>query len=337
MGSQTPVSRSLRAELGRPRRVRELVSSPRSQVWRAELGGVDVVIKQLVAGPGADDRFAREVAALRAAANADRPVVPRLLAVDPAERVLIVEHVDSDEPPDDWLIGYASALARLHSAPTDGVRLPVWSGPTGADIEAFRKLAAALGTRAGDGVGAELDALLARLARRTERRQLLHGDPCPTNDLYPAGGVRLIDFEQASLGDGTVELAYLRIGFPTCWCSTAPAPALLAAAEAAYREVSGRDVPAEDLADACTAWLIRGDALVERAHRETTDHLAQVIERDWRWGPATARERLVHRLGVVGDLAADDGPLAETGRLAVDLRAAMRERWPELRPLPARR
>jgi hypothetical protein len=49
--------------------VRTLGSSPRSNVWRAVFGGTPAVIKHLVASPGADGRFAREVAALEAASS----------------------------------------------------------------------------------------------------------------------------------------------------------------------------------------------------------------------------------------------------------------------------
>lgn len=151
-------------------------------------------------------------------------------------------------------------MGRLHRAPTEGVDLPRWSGPTSADIEAFLRLAAWLGVPATDQTGAELEALLTRLATRSARADLLHGDPCPANDLHTAHGVRFIDFEQASLGDGMVELAYLRIGFPTCWCSTGQPPELLAEAEAAYAEASGHPIDEQALADACTSWTIRGDA-----------------------------------------------------------------------------
>ncbi|NUR58256.1 MAG: aminoglycoside phosphotransferase family protein [Catenulispora sp.] len=339
MWSKVPLGTELRAELGPPRRVRTLASSPRSRVWRAEFGGARAVVKQLVAGAGADERFGREVAALRAAASANPPVVPRLLGTDPEQRVLVIEYVEAQTPSADWQIGYAAALGRLHAVPTAEVRLPAWAGPTVRDVEAFLKLAAQLGTPASDAVGAELEALCARLAARSDRRQLLHGDPCPANDLHTADGVRFVDFEQASLGDGTVELAYLRIGFPTCWCSTAAAPGLVAEAEAAYQEASGRQATADEIADACAGWLIRGDALVERARRETTDHLARMVEQDWTWGTATARERLAHRLGVVAALIEQEqlGQLAETAQLAAGLRAAMLKRWPDLRPLPERR
>lgn len=114
------------------------------------------------------------------------------------------------------------------------------------------------------GVRAELDALVLRLGR-APGNALLHGDPCPGNDLHTTGGVRFIDFEQAAWGSGLMELAYLRIGFPTCWCVTASSEALLHRAEDAYRTAwhaeTGAALPV-DLTDACAGWLIRGDALV---------------------------------------------------------------------------
>lgn len=338
MQSAAPrLGEDLSALLGTPKQVRALASSPRSEVWYATFAGTPAVIKHLVAGPGAEERYSREVAALRAASAVEPAVVPRLLAADPAERVLVTEYVDERPAPADWVTGYAAGLGRLHGAPTDGTALPVWAGPTGADIEAFLKLAAWLGVPAAAAVDTELDALLTRLSARSTRRDLLHGDPCPANDLHTPDGVRFIDFEQASLGDGIVELAYLRIGFPTCWCSTALPPELLAEAEAAYSATAGRAIDEHVLTDACASWTIRGDALVERAHRETQDHLTRLTVEDWKWWTVSARERLAYRLGVVGATAGADGPLTETARLALRMREAMLGRWPEVRPLPTKR
>ncbi|MFD0888977.1 hypothetical protein ACFQ08_30965, partial [Streptosporangium algeriense] len=42
-------------------RPRRLTSSPRSRVWRADMGGTAVAIKQIVGGADADARFHREV------------------------------------------------------------------------------------------------------------------------------------------------------------------------------------------------------------------------------------------------------------------------------------
>lgn len=338
------MSDELRALLGAPRRVEPLESSPRSRVWRIELdGGTRAVLKQIADAGGAggdgdpDARFAREVAALRLAARAPRPgVAPELLGTDAVARVMVLEYVDDLGAVDDWMPGYAEALARLHAltGPADAGTLPAWSGPTAADADSFLAFARALDVAVPPGVEDELAGVLARLAP-AGHHALLHGDPCPGNDLRTPDGVRFVDFEGASLGNPMVELAYFRVGFPTCWCAMAVTePALREVYRSTWRDLIGADVPG-DLADACTGWLIRGDALVQRAERESVDHLARVPAEDFVWGHFSARERLAHRLGVVARLASDHDRLRGLGELAAQLRERMRQRWPALRPLPA--
>ncbi|MGG2464542.1 phosphotransferase [Streptomyces sp. RGM 3693] len=340
MWSRLPFGEKLRAEFGAPRRSRRLASSPRSRVWRAELSGASVVVKQLIDGPEAAERYAREVAALKLASRVDPPVAPALLGTDPGERVLVLEHLDHQRPREDWVVDYASALARLHAATSadDAGMLPAWSGPTQDDIDSFLGLARMLGVAVQAGVRTELDDLVNRLLA-APGHTLLHGDPCPGNDMHTRSGVRFIDFEQAALGNGLVELAYLRIGFPTCWCVTAPAQPVLHAAETAYRATWRNATGTEaqgDLTDACVGWLLRGDALVQRAYRGTADPLAEIPNRDWKWGTATARQRLVHRLGTVSQMT-DGSELNGLGQLAVAIRQSMLTRWPALQPLPLRR
>ncbi|TQK52167.1 phosphotransferase family enzyme [Streptomyces sp. SLBN-118] len=339
---RVPFGARLRDELGVPRSARLLESSPRSAVWRVTLDGRTAVVKQLVAGPGADECYAREVAALRLAAPAQPSVVPGLLGTDADERVLVLEYVEHSKPRAGWEVRYATALARLHAAGVDagGAELPPWAGPDAKDTVSFLGFADTLGVPAPDGVEDELSRLLDRLAVLDGPRALLHGDPCPGNDLHTEDGIRFVDFEQACLGNALMELAYLRIGFPTCWCVTAAPEPLLAQAEAAYRttwrEATGTDVEG-DLADACAGWLIRGDALVQRAERGTVDQLARVMDEDWKWGTVSARERLVHRLGVVARMSGGSEALGGLGRLGAGMRRAMLDRWPGLRAAPSRR
>lgn len=311
-------------------------------------------------GPESRGRYLREVTALRAAAQADPPVVPRLLGVDPDQRVLVMEYLD-DRPPagDDWVVGWAAALARLHATGIAGgvaggvESLPRWSGPSLADVGSFLGLAGALGVAVSAGARDELEGVVARLGS-APGPALLHGDPCPDNARHTPDGVRFIDFEHCGRGDGRLELAYLRIGWPTCWCALAPARPLVEAAEAAYRaawqSATGRDLaggpaaggPAAggpvggpaDLADACVGWLLRGDGLVEWALRGSGDHLGRLLERDWTWGVATARQRLLHRLLVVAQLAKAGGSLEGVGRMVSDMAARVSGRWPGLGPLP---
>ena len=336
MSVSVPFGDALRDELGSPRRARTLGSSPRSRVWRVELANGPAIVKQIVDAPDARERYARELAALRVAQRTSPAIVPAVLGADPAERVLVLERIEHRRPPRDWIVGYATALARLHATgqPADIGPVPRWSAPTERDIDAFLALARALDVPADATVRTELDELLARLTS-APGHALLHGDPCPGNDLHTATGVRFVDFEQASIGNGLTELAYLRIGFPTCWCSTRQNDALLTEAEAAYAATwlatTGTE-PAGDLADACAGWLLRGDALVERQFRGR-DHLARIPTEDWTWGTATARQRLAHRLAVVAGQR-DTGSFRQLCR---HLRTAMLTRWPDLTPLPTRR
>ncbi|MER5728169.1 aminoglycoside phosphotransferase family protein [Streptomyces sp. NPDC002138] len=339
-----PFGDGLRAELGAPHRARRLESSPRSRVWRVELDSGPAVVKQLVAGAGARERYQREVAALRLAGRRGAgPVVPALLGADPGERVLVLEHLEHGRPGPEWIVAYAAALARLHACGADGDAglggLPGWRGPGPADVAAFLGFAGELGAAVPAGAEDQMYALVDRLGA-APADSLLHGDPCPGNDMHTPAGIRFVDFEQACLGSGLMELAYLRIGFPTCRFVTAAAAPLLARAEAAYRAVwreeRGRELP-DGLADACAGWLLRGDALVQRAERESVDHLARAVRRDWKWGEVTARRRLAHRLEVVAALGAEHPELSALGTLAGAIRERMRERWPRQAPLPSAR
>ncbi|MGW6290707.1 phosphotransferase [Streptomyces sp. NPDC055107] len=344
MVNRLPFNEALRSSVGIPQWSKLLDSSPRSRVWRVRLADRSLVIVKHItdggdAGADADTRFAREVAGLRLAGRATGlAVAPAVLATDQAARVMVLEHLDDLGRTDDWMPGYADSLARLHAltGPADTGVLPAWSGPTVADAESFLNLAQALDVPVPSAVLDELTALLHRLDP-TPHHALLHGDPCPGNDLRTTDGVRFVDFERASLGNGLVELAYFRIGFPTCWCAMSVTAAPLAEVEDIYRTtwraLTGRDVPG-DLADACVGWLIQGDALVERAHRGTVDQLARVPTEDFEWGYISARERLVHRLGVVADMTRDHDQLNAVGRLSSTLAGRLLECWPNLRPLP---
>ena len=335
-----PVGEALRAALGAPAVVRRLSSSPRSRVWLAEFDGSPAIVKQVTGGADAGDRYLRETTALQLARRVRPYVVPEVLGTDPGARVLVLEYLveAGRRPRSGWMTDYAVSLARLHAATSsdDAGALPAWSGPNRDDARAFTRLATRLGVPVAASVTAALDGLVERL-NAPGHHALPHGDPCPGNAVRTAGGMVFVDLEQASLGDGCAELAYLRIGFPTCWCATSAAEPVLRRAEEAYRStwraVTGADVSG-NLAEACAGWLIRGDGLVERAHRGRADQLARLAGEDWRWGTATARQRLRHRLAVVATLGPDHPGLAGLASVSSALRDRIMALWPGVRELP---
>ena len=299
-----------------------------------------MVIKQIVDAADADHRFSREITALRLAARVDPPVVPIVLGADPVVRVLVLQRLVGRRLAEGWQLDYAATLARFHAAGrfAEPGTLPAWAGPNAADITAFLGLADVLGVLAPARIVNDLDELVQRSEHRTDQ-SLLHGDPCPDNLVRTPGGTRFLDLEQAALGNGLVELAYLRMGFPTCWCVTSIAAPLLRAAEHAYRTAwlleTGEQVRG-DFTEVCIGWLLRGDALVERQARGVTDQLARLAYADWQWGTVTARERLLYRLEAVTELIGEGSEHARFGKLTSAMRDAMLRRWPSLRPPPNR-
>jgi hypothetical protein len=306
--------------LGTPTRVRGIASSPRSRVWSAEFGGVPAVVKQAVGGEDAGERYEREVTALRLAARADPPLAPRVLGVDPERRIVVLERVPVRERTMPNWVAYAEGLAALHRVTTaaDVGALPAAETPTETDLAAFRRLCKAFDLATPDD---ELDPLPERLSGG---HQLVHGDPCVGNALPVDGRAWFLDFEHAALGNGLTELAYLRIGFPTCWNLTVVPDDVAAEAEAAYRAL--RPDTTGTVAEHCVGWLLRGDALVPRADRDGRDHLARLLDKDWKWGYVGARQKFAHRLALVG--AFTEPEFAGTARLARALRDRLVARWP---------
>lgn len=334
-----PVGRALRAVLGSPVTVRPMPSSPRSRVWLVEFDGAPAIVKQVTGGRDAPDRYLREETALRLAGRVRPPIVPALLAADHDARTLVLEYLAGEQPSGgQWMTDYATALARLHAAtgPGDAGLLPAWNAPTPDDVRDFLALAAQLQAAVPARLPGDLDGLLDRL-RPAAESALLHGDPCPDNTVHTSDGIRFIDLEQAALGNGYAELAYLRTGFPTCWCAKSVPRPLLSQAEAAYlatwRSLTGTD-PGGQLADACAGWLLRGGALVERARRGPPGYLTKLVHQDWSWGTATARQRLLHRLTAVIAIAADHPELASLAQVSRAMRDQLMHRWPDTRALP---
>ena len=278
----------------------------RSNVW----ADGDRIVKQVIGEPAA---FAREITALRLAEHTG--MVPRILEIDESKQIVVMERLRSDPPAEDWVIDYARGLARLHAAtgPEHAGLLPRRKVP---DPEPFLRFVRALDVEIGD---AENELAF----EDTGKHDLLHGDPCPGNDMYAPDGARFVDLEGAELGDGLTELVYLRIGFPTCATVTETPAELREAAEQAYFAERGFS---SGLEDACVRWLVQGDALVQRAERDGTDHLAKVVDADWFWYSTTARGRLMYRTRVVATFT-ETHP--KVSGLARRLHERMRQIWTE--------
>ncbi len=231
-------------------------------VLRARAGDRTVVVKApLESGEGP----IRELAALRVLTAAGVPGVPHLLAESADPPVLVLADLGRGPTLADALLGDDPAAAR---AALDGwaTGLGRFQAATAGLRDAFEAELAAvspLGPPPVDGSAGLLAEAAGTLARHLPRlgvtpsaaaldelRALVPGGPagmtpgdtCPDNTVRTGAGWALLDFEGAEFRPLAWEAAYLRVPFPTCWCSWALPPA--AAARALSRWRAELDLPA---------------------------------------------------------------------------------------------
>jgi hypothetical protein len=181
-----------------------------------------------------------------------------------------------------------------------------------------------------------LDAEVAAIAAAMEQPDgflvYTQGDPCPGNDRCLEGGLRLFDFEFGLFRHALLDGVYWRVPFPTCSHANRLPPRLLRQVEATYRA---------ELAKGCAA---AGDdtrfrqAVVEAVAywtlRTTAWHLGDALMQDGQWGIASLRQRVLARLGVLAETAAELNHLPVSGETCRRLRQHLKVLWPEVEEMP---
>jgi hypothetical protein len=295
-----------------------------------------------------ENNFAADWSALSFLSTAPNAVVPRVLGGDWPHRLLVLDELppgrslaasllgDDHSKASDDLVAYAESLAHTHLWSLG--RLDAYGEARAArglanqtlcgwahtiDTEnraAFIELARELGL-ATTGLHADLDDLHDSLFNGPFLG-LVHGDPCPDNVRIVDGTCRLFDFEVSGVGSITLDAAYLRAPFPSCWCFAALPKDVSDRAVSAYEKVliNGGVRLGLEWDDAIAAALITWIVARWRLLRE-------VLLKDREWGTTTMRPRLV-----AWGRAAAGAPTTRFFRLAtvagelIDLCA---QRWPE--------
>ena len=318
--------------------VTELGGSSRSVVLRARAGDRPVVVKARVkAGP----EPVRERAALHVLAGV--PGVPRLLATADDPPLVVLEDFGPGPNVADALLGpdpaaaadavadWAGALGALQRA-SSGLRdrfaaelaalSPLGAPAVDSTPEALADTAGALarhlprlGVTPPAAALDELRAIGSALADPAAAA-LTPGDTCPDNNIRTPAGYALIDFEGAEFRHVAWEAAYLRVPWPSCWCSWALPDAVADRALDCWRAAIG-PLPATfdaDLDRATLAWaFVTTGWFLPRVLAGADSPAA-----DGR-GPLR-RATLQHRLGT----APGAGPLAD---LAAAVLAALRREY----------
>jgi hypothetical protein len=251
-----------------------LGGSDRSLVLRATAGDRPVVLK---APLGSGSGPVRELAALRLLTGV--PGAVGLLAESADPPVLVLEDLGAGPSLADVLLGPDPAAAQ---AALDG-----WAGTLGTLQAATAGLGDAfaaqlaelspLGPPPADSSADTLAETAGTLARHLPRLGvhpapaaldelralgpagpgvLTPGDTCPDNNVATGSGYTLLDFEAAEFRHPAWEAAYLRVPWPTCWCSWALPAAVAERALDRWRAAFG-PLPAgfeADLDRATLAW-----------------------------------------------------------------------------------
>lgn len=224
-------------------------------------GAAEMVVKQFTA---AGESWVRETAAL-ACLDGAAGVAPRLLAETAAPPIAVVEFAGTGGNVADALLGgdataaaaavrrWAAAVAALHVVSKDRRAafrsalearqgdFPVADAEMPVAVEdAVRRLGeecAALGVAVPSG---SFDAMreLARRLAASEAAALSPSDTCPDNNVLHDDRLVLLDFEGAQWRHIAWDVAYLRVPWPTCWCSWRLPPDVTENALDAYRDVA---------------------------------------------------------------------------------------------------
>ncbi|MEU8076430.1 hypothetical protein AB0B31_13380 [Catellatospora citrea] len=285
---------------------------------------------------------------------------PRLLAAGASPPVVVMSDLGTGTNVADALLGtdpsaaeaavyaWTDAIAAVHQA-TLGLRdafraeLDARAQPGSAPLTSvaatldqnladLRQACGPLGVAMPEPLADAFRAHAARLANDAASA-LSPSDACPDNNVFTGDGLALIDFEHAEWRHVAWDVAYLRVPWPSCWCSWRLPDEVADRAVARYRQAAAVGLPYVgtpefdlDLGAATDLWAV----LYSSWFLPLTlsgDPLA-ASRRD----SPRRRALLLHRL----ELAKRTSAAPEIAAFAGELRAALVARWGEVPLAPAR-
>jgi hypothetical protein len=283
------------------------------------------------------------------AVSGDPPVCPRFYGGDRAKGFIILEDLGEGENLADVLLGddparaeqallaFVATLGRMHAA-TIGCEAEyrslrsalagdcLESAPTGPAYPRFREGCDAIGISLPPSFEAALEVVTASMRAPGPFLAYTHGDPCPDNNRYIGGHLRLFDFEFGSFRHALRDGAYGRVPFPTCWCVNRLPADVPPRMEAVYRSELAKGCP-----EANDDTRFRRAVVEASAHWtfETTGwHLLDALKQEDEWGIATLRQRVLVRLDNLAALTEEFGHLETLGATAREIAMRLRTLWP---------
>jgi len=239
----------------------------------------------------------------------------------------------------DTLCAWARALAMLHAA-TANLRekfaaelagrqadAPVATDSMPTRLHDAAISLAELGNAAGldwpPSAGQELVGLSERLHPNAT-------DACPDNNVLVGDEVYLVDFEGASFWHVAWDAAYLRVPWPSCWCSWNLPKYVADEAMEHYRDIMGSVFPyvarpefEADVAAAVVGWAFLSTSWFLRSALDDDPP-----PKDSRVIAPSRKAMILHRLAGAARMS-EQARLPLLGALAEQWRAQLTQRWPE--------
>jgi tRNA A-37 threonylcarbamoyl transferase component Bud32 len=313
-----------------------------------------------------EGRLGNEVAALQFLEESAVRCVPRIIGVDLKMGIIVLEEIVYRGRLDGLLGGsvkvqggfstsiekFALALAQIHSA-TSGAQLASYAAAREAiglankappDAKSVRALLTGVideiaelkeGELDREGFVREMEAAFRSsfAADGGEFSALIHADLCPDNVLIlnKRGDVCILDFEFSRGGNALMDISFLRLGFPTCWCVGMLPRELVKRAEQMYREAVGKTMPEmldkqkwrNGMAQCCALWtwgFIRSS--IEKGVLKEDLPLSKTIEKS-----PTRRQMILRRLQVTAKAVGKNPEMKNVYLGTMQLYEALKTRW----------
>lgn len=182
-----------------------------------------------------------------------------------------------------------------------------------------------IGQQVGTAFWDEYDSLVTAMESPSPFRAYVHNDSCPDNTFITPGRLRLIDFERGGYHLCLLDAAYCRLSMPHCyWANRLPAD-VAPMVERAYRQRLSQALPeigddrrfAVAMTEACAYWIISNGMWM--IHRD--------FEKDFNWGIATWRQRVLLRLEQFAATTEEFAHLPAMGAAAWETLALLKGHW----------
>jgi hypothetical protein len=255
-------------------------------------------------------------------------VADAFLGTDPAAAaVAVYAWVDAIVAVHGATLGVRDAFRVELDARTSSGAAPLTSVAATLDpmVEGLRTACEPLGVAVSEELAAAFRAEVDRLDNDAACA-LSPSDACPDNNVFTGDGLALIDFEHAEWRHVAWDVAYLRVPWPSCWCSWRMPDEIADRAVARCRAAMATRLPYvatpefdRDLAAATDLWAVLYSSWFLPMSLDG-DPLAAAGLRSPR-----RRALLLHRLDVAGRTSMAAPIAAFAGRL----RAALVDRWGE--------